>query len=199
MSSSRIGQTNRVEYIVQLRIDRKGETHLGKIAISYRTGDSEDRQSVESDPITIRVRSNPLPMQILMGVVAAGGLVGAAFLSRSVATSRRERREEQRRADEREETQVLLERIEQLKSLRIAGDLGGYLTGLSEVAGQCGASVAESSAYEELKRLAERTKFDGYHPSVEELDSSYRAVHRWVKRDAERPSGNAGSASAANG
>ena len=199
MSSSRIGQTNRVEYVVQLSIDSKGETHLGTITVPYRTAGSEEQQSLQSDPVTVSVRTNPLPLQILMGAVAAGGLVGIVLLSRSVATSRRERRDEQRRADEQEQTQKLLQRIEQLRSLRVAGDLGGYLTGLADIAAHCGAAVAESSPYGELKRLAERAKFDGYHPSVEELDSSYRTVHRWVKRDAEQPSGKTSSASATNG
>jgi hypothetical protein len=199
MSSSRMGQTNRVEYVVQLRIDREGEMPLGMVAIPYRTADSEDRQSVESNPVTVNVRGNPLPMQILMGVVAAGGLVGIVLLSRSLATSRRDRREEERRVEEREDAQALLDRIEQLKSLRIAGDLGEYLTGLAEIAEKCGGSAAESSAYEELKRLAERAKFDGYHPSVEELDSSYRTVHRWVKRAAEQHSATADSVAATNG
>jgi len=199
MSSSRIGRTNRVEYVVELQIARKGETHLGKIPIPYRTAESEDEQSIESDPITIRVRSDPLPMQILMGTVAAGGLVGIVLLSRSVAMSRRAQREEERRVKEREETEALLDRLEQLKSLRVAGDLGGYLTGLAEIAGKCGASAAESGAYEEIKRLAERTMFDGYHPSVEELDSSYRTVRRWVKRAAEERSATADSATTTNG
>ena len=199
MSSSRMGQTNRVEYVVQLRIDRKGETNLGMVAIPYRTVDSEDRRSVETDPVTLNVRSNPLPMQILMGAVAAGGLVGVVLLSRSLAMSRRARRKAERRVEEREDAQALLDRIEQLKSLRVAGDLGGYLTGLAEIAGECGASAVEFSAYGELKRLAEKTKFDGYHPSVEELDSSYRTVHRWVKRAAEQHSAPGDSVPATNG
>lgn len=199
MSSSKIGEENGVEYSVLLRVDNEGKTDLGRIAVPYRIADSEEEQSLQSDPVTINVRRNPLPMQILMGAVSAAAAVLLVVLSRRVAESRREERERRMRLEKADRTLELIDKLEELKSLRIAGDLGGYLAGLTEVAAQCGVSVGESSAYEELKTLAERTKFDGYHPSVEELDSSYRTVQRWIKRGADRPAGEVETASATDG
>jgi|GEM_PF-3579604 len=196
MSSSKVGEENRVEYAVLLRIDNLGKTDVGRITVPYRIADSEEEQSLQSDPVTINVRRNPLPMQILMGAVAAAAAVLLVVLSRRVAESRREEREWSVRLEEADRTLELLEKLEELKSLRIAGDLGAYLEGLADVAAQCGPSASESGACEELKTLAERTKFDGYHPSVEELDSSYRTVQRWIKSDAARPVGQVESASA---
>ena len=196
MSSSSAGEENRVEYAVLLRIDNLGKTDLGRITVPYRIADSEEEQSLQSDPVTINVRRNPLPMQILMGAVSAAGAVLLIVLSRRVAESRREERERHIRLEKADRTLDLLETLEELKSLRIAGDLGGYLAGLTDIGAQCGPSVSQSGAYEELKTLAERTKFDGYHPSVEELDSSFRTVERWIKRGADRPEGEVESASA---
>jgi len=199
MSSSTIGEENRVEYAALLIVDNEGKTDLGRIAVPYRTADSEEEQSVQSDPVAINVRRNPLPMQIVMGAVSAGAAVLLVILSRRVAESRREERERRVRLEKADRTLELIEKLEELKSLRVAGDLDAYLTGLTQVAAECGPSVSESGAYEELKTLAERTKFDGYHPSVEELDSSYRTVERWIKRGADRSVGEVETASATEG
>jgi hypothetical protein len=196
MSSSKIGEENCVEYAVFLIVDNEGKTDLGRIAVPYRIADSEEEQTLQSDPVAINVRRNPLPMQIVMGAISAAAVVLLVVLSRRVAESRREERERHMRFEKVDRTLELIEKLEELKSLRLAGDVGAYLVGLTEVAAQCGVSVGESGAYEELKTLAERTKFDGYHPSVEELDSSYRTVERWIKRGADRPAGEVETASA---
>jgi hypothetical protein len=199
MSSSRSGQTNRVEYVVHLTAARQGEITLGSVTVPYRIAGSDEEQSLQSDSITLNVRGNPLPMQILMGAVSAGSAIGLVLLCRSIAASRRERRKEEARIDEGERERDSLEKIEELKSLRIAGDLGEYLVGLADIASGCGRAVCESAPFKELEELAQKTKFSGYHPSVEELDSSYRRVERWVKRSAEQPAGDARPISATNG
>jgi len=196
MSSSNVGDKNRVEYTALLRIDGPGKIDLGRITVPYRIADSEEEQSLKSDPVTVNVRRNPLPMRILMGTVAGAAAILMVVFIRRMAESRREERERHMRLERVDLTLDLLEKLEELKSLRIAGDLGAYLAGLADIATQCGPSVAESSAYEELKTLAEMTKFDGYHPGVEELDWSYRTVQRWIKRGADRPADEVGSASA---
>ena len=199
MSSSTSGQRNRVQYVVHLTAARKGEMTLGSVTVPYRVAGSDEGQSLQSDSVTFNVRGNPLPMQILMGGVSAGSVIGLLLLLRSIAASRRERRKEQEWIDEDERERDSLEKLEELKSLRIAGDLGEYLVGLADIASGCGRLVCESARFKELKEVAEKTKFSGYHPSVEELDSSYKRVERWVKRSAEQPARDAGPISATNG
>jgi hypothetical protein len=199
MSSSTSGQTNRVEYVVHLTAARKGEIALGSVTVPHRVAGSDEEQSLQSDSITLNVRGNPLAMRLFMGTVSAGSAIGLVLLLRGIAASRRERRKEQERIDDGERERDSLERLEELKSLRIAGDLGEYLVGLADIAAGCGRAVCESAPFKELKELAQKTKFSAYHPSVEELDSNYKRVERWVKRSAEKPAGDARPISATNG
>ena len=187
MSSSKSGATNRVEYVVHLSFDKAGEAEFGSITVLYRVAGSEERQALQSDPLTINVRRNPLPMQLIMGAISAGSAAGLMLLGRGIVRSRREQHEEQRQIDRQERARELLERLGALTSLRIAGDLGGYLMGLVDIAAECPENVRESTSYKELSDIAERARFGTHYPSVEELDSSYRLVERWVKRDAEQP------------
>ncbi|MCK5557550.1 MAG: hypothetical protein KAJ01_04190 [Candidatus Hydrogenedentes bacterium] len=199
ISSSKSGETNRVEYLVHLTAAEKGEIEFGSVTIPYRVVGSDEEQSLQSDPVTFNVRGNPLPMRILMGAVSAGSAIGVVLLCRSIAVSRRERHEGQQRIDEHERARKSLKRLEELRSLRIAGDLGEYLVGLADIAAECGQVVRECAPFSELKELAEKTKFSGHHPSVEELDSSYKRVEGWVKRIAAQPAGETKATSATNG
>jgi len=199
MSSSTSGQTSRVEYVVHLTAARKGEIAFASVTVPYRVAGSDEEQSLQSDSITFNVRGNPLPMQILMGAVSAGSAIGLVMLLRSIAASRRERRKEQERIDDGERERNSLEKLEELKSLRIAGDLGEYLMGLAGIAAECGAAVCESVQFKALKEVAEKTKFSGYFPNVEELESSYKMVEQWVKRSLEQPAEDVKPISTTNG
>jgi hypothetical protein len=195
MSSASSGGSNRVEYVVHLTAATNGEIEFGSVIVPYRVSGSDEEQSLESEPITFRVRVNPLALRILMCAVAAGSAVGIVRLVRSMVVSRRERGAEQKRIDQRDLAQELHRRLEEVKSLRISGDLGGYLMGLADIAAECGEDIRNSSSFKELKELADNTKFSGYQPGVEELDSSYRRVEERVKRFVDKNSAEAGTTS----
>jgi len=89
MTSSKVGETNSVEYFVNLRVSKTGACELGTVTIPYRPRGSEEKLALQSDSVKFNVRANPLPMQILMGTIALAAAVALAMLARNVTRTRR--------------------------------------------------------------------------------------------------------------
>ena len=117
MSASRMLDTNRVEYRMQLKIDNRGKCSLGEFEVPYRASGTDDRMSLRTGPIELVVRANPLPMRLAMGAAILVCAVLTAIIWRRIARFRREERDADLCTESQTQQHDLAQRLEDTRAL----------------------------------------------------------------------------------